>query len=221
MRSVAGAGRRRRDVNQRSAGDQTTPLLVASINGQFDIAELPARATAPIRRSQRGRRDAALCGDQRAVAAALVLSAAARAICSRRRRTSTMMKQLLDKGADPNARAQPQDLVHPVQLRSAAAPMMSGATPFWRAAYASDIAAMKMLLDVRRRSEHPDHEGRDAPGSARAGTRGGADKRSEDRRRCRPAVPARRRWSRRPAPATARALPATRIASRRPACWLR
>jgi ankyrin repeat protein len=56
-----------------------------------------------------------------------------------------VMKALLDKGADPNARLQRKiwytqynfDLLRVDD---------SGATPFWRAAYASDIEAMKLLV---------------------------------------------------------------------------
>ena len=56
-----------------------------------------------------------------------------------------VMKALLDKGADPNARLQRKiwytqynfDLL---RIDDA------GATPFWRAAYASDIEAMKLLV---------------------------------------------------------------------------
>jgi ankyrin repeat protein len=55
------------------------------------------------------------------------------------------MKGLLDKGADPNVRVRRKiwytqynfDLLRIDE---------SGATPFWRAAYSSDVAAMKLLL---------------------------------------------------------------------------
>ena len=55
------------------------------------------------------------------------------------------MTALLDKGADPNARLQRKiwytqynfDLLRIDE---------GGATPFWRAAYASDIDAMKLLV---------------------------------------------------------------------------
>ena len=55
------------------------------------------------------------------------------------------MKKLLDKGADPNARTNRNTWFTQYNfdlLRTDD----SGATPFWRAAYASDIAAMKLLM---------------------------------------------------------------------------
>ena len=57
-----------------------------------------------------------------------------------------LMKKLLDKGADPNARTNRNTWFTQYNfdlLRTDD----SGASPFWRAAYASDIAAMKMLIE--------------------------------------------------------------------------
>ena len=132
-----------------------------------------------------------------------------------------LMKKLLDKGADPNARYQRNTWFTQYNfdlLRTDD----SGATPFWRAAYASDIAAMKLLIAHGADPNDPDDEGRRParlPRAARAAATRAATPRAV--RRCRPAVPARRRWSPPPARATAKASPATRIASRRPACWRR
>ena len=56
-----------------------------------------------------------------------------------------LMKKLLDKGADPNARTNRNTWFTQYNfdlLRTDD----SGASPFWRAAYASDIAAMKLLI---------------------------------------------------------------------------
>src|SRR5215218_9684836 len=56
------------------------------------------------------------------------------------------MKKLLDKGADANARTNRNTWFTQYNfdlLRTDD----SGASPFWRAAYASDIAAMKMLIE--------------------------------------------------------------------------
>ena len=66
------------NVNQRGAGDQTTPIIVAAINGHFDLVSYLLDNGADPNLVERRRRDAALRRDQRAVAAALVLSAAAR-----------------------------------------------------------------------------------------------------------------------------------------------
>jgi len=54
-----------------------------------------------------------------------------------------MMTVLLDKGADPNARLATK-VWYGGNLSGVSE---QGATPFWRAAYASDIVAMKLLVD--------------------------------------------------------------------------
>ena len=71
------------DVNQVTAGDSTAPLLMASINGQFDAAMLLIEK-APIRTSRRRAiRCAALGDDQRAVAAAYASRSRSRWSCRR------------------------------------------------------------------------------------------------------------------------------------------
>ena len=129
------------------------------------------------------------------------------------------MKELLDKGADPNAR-----LARKIWFTRYNFDLLrvdeAGATPFWRAAYASDIAAMKLLVAHGADPTIADDEaagGRAAgrrprrAGDGRLGPAAAADRRARHRRRCSPP----------PAPATAKASPATRTASRRPACCRR
>ena len=65
-------------VNQLKGGDGTSPLLIATINGQFDLGTPAARARRRSEPRGRERRDAALRRDQRAVGAAHALPAAAR-----------------------------------------------------------------------------------------------------------------------------------------------
>ena len=66
------------DVNAVSGADKTSPLLMAVINGHFDLADVPARARRESESRERERRDAALRRAQRPVGAARALSAAAR-----------------------------------------------------------------------------------------------------------------------------------------------
>ena len=68
------------------------------------------------------------------------------------------MKALLDKGAKPNDRLTKKVWYSGYSFDLSGVDEI-GATPFWRAAYASDVDAMKLLREVRRRSEHPDDEG--------------------------------------------------------------
>ena len=54
------------DVNQISVGDKTSPLLIAAINGHFDLAKWLLDQGANPERGSGQRRDAALCGAERA-----------------------------------------------------------------------------------------------------------------------------------------------------------
>ena len=77
------------DVNVPSPGDQATPLLVAIINGHFDLAAYLLEQGREPESGQRRRRVAALRRAQRAVGADCRVSAAARAPAAVARRIST------------------------------------------------------------------------------------------------------------------------------------
>ena len=66
------------DVNQVSTGDRTSPLLMAIINGHFDLARFLDRTRRRREACERQRRDAALRRAERPVGAEGALSAAAR-----------------------------------------------------------------------------------------------------------------------------------------------
>ena len=68
------------------------------------------------------------------------------------------MKLLLDKGADPNARVAARCGSRATTSISRAW-TRAGATPFWRAAYASDVAAMKLLVSYGADPSIADDEG--------------------------------------------------------------
>ena len=55
------------------------------------------------------------------------------------------MKALLDKGADPNLRLNKKVWYSGYSFDLSGVDE-TGATPFWRAAYASDVEAMKLLV---------------------------------------------------------------------------
>ena len=132
------------DVNLSSA-DGTTPLVIATINGHYDTAAyLLEHGADPNRASANG---------MTALYAALNIEWAPRMFYPQPRAQLQeklsyldLMTALLDKGADPNVR-----LTRKVWYTQYNFDLLrideSGATPFWRAAYASDIAAMKLLVD--------------------------------------------------------------------------
>jgi ankyrin repeat protein len=144
MASVRALVEQGSDVNAPTA-DKTTPLVIATINGQYDTAAyLLEHGADPNRPSVNG---------MTALYAALNIEWAPRMFYPQPRAQLQqtlsyldLMKALLDNGADPNAR-----LTRKVWYTQYNFDLLrideSGATPFWRAAYASDIAAMKLLVD--------------------------------------------------------------------------
>jgi uncharacterized protein len=130
------------DINQVSA-DGTTPLMLAAINGQFDLAMhlLERGADATIATAAGGTPLYRVVDLQWAPKSTYPQPAAAW-----QQKTSylALMTALLDRGADPNAR-----LTKPLWYSrygfSAEGIDPTGATPFWRAAEAGDVDAMRLL----------------------------------------------------------------------------
>ena len=133
------------DVNAASPADGTTPIVIATINGQFDLAKyLLDHGADPNMPSDAGMTP--LYATINIEWAPRMFYPQPRAQLQQKLSYLDLMKALLDHGADPNARVRRKiwftqynfDLL---RIDDA------GATPFWRAAYASDIAAMKLLVD--------------------------------------------------------------------------
>jgi ankyrin repeat protein len=132
------------DVNRVSAGDQTSPLLMAVINGHFDLAQYLVDRGA----------DVTLASDGGVTPLYAVLNIQwgpksmypqPQAYLQQKLSYLDLMKVLLAKGADVNARVRKK--VWFTSFNTDLSGMdESGATPFWRAAYASDVEAMRLLV---------------------------------------------------------------------------
>jgi ankyrin repeat protein len=133
------------DVNQISAGDLTSPLLIAAINGHFDLAKwLLEQGADP---------NAAASNGVTPLYAALNVTWAPRALYPQPRAFNQQqityldfMKALLEKGADPNRRLTKKVWYSEYNFDLAGVDEI-GATPFWRAAFAGDVAAMSLLFE--------------------------------------------------------------------------
>jgi uncharacterized protein len=131
------------DINQVSA-DGTTPLMLATINGQFDLAMhlLERGADATIATAAGGTPLYRVIDLQWAPKTPYPQPPAVR-----QQRTSylALMKALIERGADPNARLG-KALWYTRYGFGTGGFDPAGATPFWRASAAGDVDAMRLLV---------------------------------------------------------------------------
>jgi uncharacterized protein len=132
------------DLNILSPGDQASPLLTAVINGHFDLAAyLIEKGADPNLTSDAGVSPLyAVINVQWAPIAAYPQP---RAYLQQSHGYVDMLKLLLDKGADPNARIRRKVWYSSYNFDQSGVDE-AGATAFWRAAYAADVVAMKLLV---------------------------------------------------------------------------
>lgn len=132
------------DVNQVTAGDHTSPLLMAAINGQFDVAMLllergakptlasdngntPLFATIHVQWNPKSRQPQPAASFQQKVT------------------YLELMQALLEAGANPNTRLR-YEVWYLERGDNYLSPDWIGITPFFRAAHADDIPAMRLLV---------------------------------------------------------------------------
>jgi ankyrin repeat protein len=133
------------DVNAASAGDQTSPLLIATINGHFDLGKtLLDLGADPNLVSEAGATP--LYAAVNVTWAPKALYPQPRAYMQQKLSYLDFMKALLDEGADPNVRLK-KKLWYSGYNFDLSGVDEGGATPFWRAAYAGDVEAMQLLKE--------------------------------------------------------------------------
>ena len=132
------------DINQVSAADHTSPILIAIINGYFDLAHIlfelgsnptlaseagatPLYAVLNMYWAPKARHPQPVAYQQQEIGYLELLAL------------------FLKAGVNPNVRLK-KSLWYTTYNRDLLGVDRTGATPFWRAAYALDIDAMQMLL---------------------------------------------------------------------------
>ena len=131
-------------IDQPSPGDRATPLLVAVINGHFDVARyLLEKGANPNQVSEAG--VSPLYATLNVQWAPIAAYPQPRAHLQQQTTYLDMMRLLLERGADPNVRVNRKVWYSSYNFDQSSVDEI-GATPFWRAAYAADLEAMTLLV---------------------------------------------------------------------------
>ncbi len=133
------------EIDMPAGGDESTPMVLAAINGHFDLAlELMARGADPNMSNH---------ADVTPLWAAINLQWAPRALYPQPKNHLRQevdyrgfMRALLEAGADPNTPVNRHIWFMSYNFDLLGV-NMTGATPFWRAAYALDVPAMELLVE--------------------------------------------------------------------------
>ncbi len=138
------------DINQVSAGDQTSPLLMATVNGQFDLAlKLLHLGADPNLASTSGTAPLFATIERRWGSKSSYSHPTEHE--QQQATHHDVLQALLNAGANPNMRLKTHlwysEYTFSVIGNQSAGLHYKGATPFWRAAHALDVDAMRMLKD--------------------------------------------------------------------------
>ncbi|MEP7345248.1 MAG: ankyrin repeat domain-containing protein [Gemmatimonadaceae bacterium] len=163
------------DINQVSEGDHSSALLLATINGHFDLAKVLLESGAsPKLASDAGATP--LYATINVQWAAKSLYPQPTAQLQQETTYLQLMEQLLKAGADPNARLT-KHLWYMSYNFDLLGVNTDGATPFWRAAYGTDVPAMRLLLangadpKIATRKPSGRQRGDDAPSDEEGGAK--------------------------------------------------
>ena len=136
-------------IDEVGAGDGTSPLLMAVINGEFDMAMFLIERGANPNIAAKGNGATPLWAAINTQWQPRTRYPQPQQMEQQKATYLDVMKALLDKGADVDARMR----THPWYLvysgcgnRNCGLADTAGSTAFWRAAYATDLAAMKLLV---------------------------------------------------------------------------
>ena len=132
------------DVNQGTAGDGTSPLLMSLINGNFDLGmELLARGADPNQVAEDGAAPLFTVLNRRWGPKAAYPQP--QMFTQQRTDYMELLTALLEAGADVNHRTG-RHIWYTSFNFDMLGVQFAGATAFWRAAYATDVEAMKLLV---------------------------------------------------------------------------
>jgi uncharacterized protein len=164
------------NINDVSLNDHTTPLLLATINGQFDVAmRLVARGADPNIESNAGATPLYATINQ--MWAPRSRYPQPEAIQNQKTGYLELMTALLKAHADPNVRIKTH--LWYFAFNNCGNPNcglenLEGTTAFWRAAYATDVDAMKLLISYGADPNIPSQKTVVAAAGGRGGRGGGA-----------------------------------------------
>jgi ankyrin repeat protein len=136
------------NVNQANAGDKTTPIIQAIVNGYYDIARfLLEHGADPSLASADGLQALYATIDNEHAPVSWSPTSRTWADGTAQQETSylELMKLILERGVDPNARIKRRLWFRPPHHDQMWV-QTPGSTAFWRAAQATDVAAMRLLL---------------------------------------------------------------------------
>ncbi|MGV3709998.1 MAG: ankyrin repeat domain-containing protein [Gemmatimonas sp.] len=162
------------DINERTVSDSTTPLLMAIINGHFDLAmELVKRGA-----------DVKIASSAGATPLYNAINSAwlprsrypqPQGVQVQKTTHYELMAALIKAGADVNARLK-KNLwyfgYNNCGNGNCGLEYLDGTTPFWRASYAVDLEAMKMLVAAGADVNLPSIRPQQAAGGGRGGAPG-------------------------------------------------